>query len=186
MTNYKDIVKKVEPEFRNAVSFFERELAKIRTGRASPALVEDIVAECFNQKFPIKQLASISAPEPRQLVIQPWDKSYIEGIQKALAASGLGVSSAVDKDIIRISLPTLSDEYRKTLSHIISEKQEEIRKTIRHWREKSWDEIQELFKQKEISEDDKFKAKDELQKFVDDYHKKIDELAEKKKKEISE
>lgn len=186
MTNYKDIIKKVEPELQKAMAFFEKEASKIRTGRASPALVEDIVVDCFGQKFPLKQLASISIPEPRQILIQPWDKSYIEGIQNGIANSGLGVSSTPDKDAIRISLPMMSDDYRKTLYHVLSEKQEDARKTIRHWREKAWDEIQELFKQKEISEDDKFKAKDELQEKVDEMHKKIEEIGEKKKKEIME
>lgn len=184
--NYKDIIKKIEPEFQKVILFLERELAKIRTGRASPALVQDLVVECFGQKFPLKQLASISAPESRQLVIYPWDKSYIEGIEKSIASAGLGVSTVVDKDIIRISFPPLSDEYRKNLAHILSEKQEDARKTIRHWREKAWDQIQEKFKEKEISEDDKFRAKDELQELVDNYHKKIEEMGEKKRKEIME
>ncbi len=172
--DYKEIIKKIRPEFDKVMSFLERELAKIRTGRVSPSLVEDIVVECFGQKFPLKQLAAISSPEPRQVVIQPWDKSYIESIERALSQSSLGTSPVVDKDLIRLSLPLLSEEYRKNLLRILSEKQEEAKKTIRHWREKNWDEIQERFKAKEIREDDKFRAKDDLQKLVDEYHKKIE------------
>lgn len=182
--DYKEIIKKIRPEMEKVMGFLERELAKIRTGRASPSLVEDIIVECFGQKFPLKQLGAISSSEPRQIVIQPWDKSYIESIEKALSQSSLGVSPVVDKETIRISLPPLSDEYRKGLFRILSEKQEEARKTIRRWREEAWEEIRERFKAKEIREDDKFRAKDELQELVDEYHEKIEEMGERKKKEI--
>jgi len=181
---YKEIIEKIKPEVEKVISFLERELMKIRTGRASPSMIEDIVIECFDQKFPLKQLAAISSPNPKQIVVQPWDKSYIEPIEKALSRSSLGASPIVDKDLIRISLPPLSDEYRKNLLRIISEKQEEARKTIRRWREGAWDEIQEKFKEGEIREDDKFRAKDELQKLVDEYNEKVEEMGERKKKEI--
>ncbi len=181
---YKEIIEKIKPEFEKVINFLEGELTKIRTGRASPSLVENTIVECFGQKFPLKQLAAISSQGPKQIVIQPWDKSYIEPIEKALSKSSLGTSPVVDKDLIRISLPPLSDEYRKSLLKIISEKQEEARKTIRRWREKAWDEIQEKSKEGEIREDDKFRAKDELQELVDEYNKKIEEMVERKKKEI--
>jgi len=181
---YKEIIEKIEPEMEKVISFLERELAKIRTGRASASLVEDIVVECFNQKFPLKQLAAISSPSAKQIVVQPWDKSYIEPIEKAISQSSLGAAPIVDKDLIRISLPPLSDEYRGSLLRILSEKQEEARKTIRHWRGEAWEEVQEKTKDGEIREDDKFRAKDKLQELVDEYNKKIDEMGERKKKEI--
>lgn len=184
MEDYKEIIKKIEPEIEKVISFLERELAKIRTGRASASLVEDIVVECFNQKFTLKQLAAISSPGPKQIVIQPWDKSYIEPIEKAISRSSLGIAPIVDKDLIRISLPPLSDEYRNTLLRVLSEKQEEARKTVRHWRGEAWEEVQEKTKDGEIREDDKFRAKDRLQEIVDEYNKKIDEMGERKKKEI--
>ncbi|MDD2696717.1 MAG: ribosome recycling factor [Candidatus Pacebacteria bacterium] len=183
---YKEILDKIKPELDKVVGFFDKELAKIRTSRATPSLVEDVVADCFGQKFPLKQLAAISVPEPRQILIQPWDRSYIEGIVQALGKTGVGASPVVDKDVIRINLPSLSEEYRKNLIRIISEKQEEARKTIRRWREEAWEEIQEKTKTGEIREDDKFRAKDELQKLVDDYNKKIEDVGEKKKKEVLE
>jgi len=181
---YKEIIEKIKPEMERVISFLERELAKIRTGRASASLVEDIVVECFGQKFSLKQLAAISSTGPKQIVIQPWDKSYIEPIEKAISHSSLGVAPIVDKDSIRISLPPLSDEYRNTLLRVLSEKQEEARKTIRHWRGEAWEEVQEKTKQGEIREDDKFRAKDNLQELVDKYNKKIDDMGERKKKEI--
>jgi len=184
IVNYKEIIDKIKPELDKVINFLERELAKIRTGRATPSLVEDIVCECFGQKFPLKQLAAISVPESKQILIQPWDKSYLEPIVNAFSKAGLGVSPIVDKDLIRISLPPLSEEYRKNLIKILSEKQEEARKTIRRWREEAWDEIQEKFRAGKIREDDKFRAKDELQELVDEYNEKIEEMGERKKKEI--
>jgi len=184
--NYKDIIQKIKPEMEKAVGFLERELGKIRTSRASTVLVEDIQVECFGQRFPLKQLALISIPEPRQILIQPWDNSYIEGILKTLENSSLGISPVVDGNFIRLNLPPLSGEFRKDLSRAISEKKEATKKTVRHWREGAWDEIQEKFKEGKIREDDKFKAKDELQDLVDEYNKKIDEMVKKKEKEILE
>ena len=168
------------------VNFLDRELAKFRTGRASPSLVEDVVVECFGQKFPLKQLSAISIPETRQILIQPWDKSYIEGIVKALSETGIGANPVVDKEAVRINLPPLSEDYRKSLLHLVSEKQEEARRTIRKWREEAWDEIQERFREGKIREDDKFRAKDELQELVDGYNEKIEKMGEKKGKEIME
>ncbi|MBI2450596.1 MAG: ribosome recycling factor [Candidatus Nealsonbacteria bacterium] len=183
---YKEIIDKVKPEMDRVAAFLDGELAKIRTGRANPSLVEDVVCDCFGQKFPLKQLAAISIPEPKQILIQPWDKSYVEGIVSALQKTGTGANPIVDRDAIRINLPPMTEEYRKDLSRLISEKQEQSRQSIRRWREQAWEEIQEQTKASKIREDDKFKAKEELQGIVDEYNKKIDDLGEKKKKEISE
>ena len=183
---YKEFINKIKPECEKVFVFLEGELAKIHTGRATPALVEDLIVECFGQKFPLKQLAAISSPERKQIVIQPWDKSYIESIEKALSNSSLGASPIVDKDLIRINLPPLNEEYRKNLLRLLSEKQEEARKTIRRWREEVWSEIQKEEREGKIREDDKFRAKDELQELIDEYNEKIESLGEKKKKEILE
>ena len=186
MSFYQDIINKIKPEMEKAVSFLDRELAKIRTSRANPFLVEDVIVDCFGQKFPLKQLAAISTPEPKQILIQPWDKSYMEGIVAALERTGVGANPIVDKDIIRITLPPLTEEYRKSLLRIISEKQEETRKTIRHWRDEAWDAIQEGTREGKIREDDKFRGKDELQKLVDEYQEKIEKMGDGKEKEILE
>jgi len=183
---YQEIIDKIKPELDKVIIFLDRELAKARTGRASPSLVEDVVVECFGQKFPLKQLAAISISERKQILIQPWDKSYIGGIVSALEKTGIGAAPIVDKDTVRINLPPLNEEYRRNLVHLISGKQEEVRKTIRYWREKAWSEIQEKAKTGEIREDDKFRAKDELQELIDEYNEKIEEMGEKKKKEILE
>lgn len=183
---YREIINKIKPELDKVVNFFEGEMAKIRTGRATPSLVEDVIADIFGQKMPLKQLGAISVPEPRQLIIQPWDKSYVEPIERALLQSNIGFSPVVDRDIIRINLPPITEEYRKNLAKILSEKEEEARKTIRKWREQAWGEIQEKTREGKIREDDKFKAKDELQKLVDEYVGKIENMGEKKRKELAE
>ncbi|MDO8424656.1 MAG: ribosome-recycling factor [bacterium] len=184
MEAYKEIISKIKPEFDKALMFFEKELAQIRTGRASPSLVENVVVDCFGQNLPLKQLAALSVPEPRQILIQPWDKSYIEGIVSALSKTGVAANPIVDKDVIRINLPPLNEEYRKDLSRLISEKQEEARKVMRKWRDEAWSEAQSQAREGKIREDDKFRAKDELQDLIDEYSKKIDEVGERKKKEV--
>jgi ribosome recycling factor len=181
---YKELIDKVKPEFEKSFKFLEGELVKIRTSRASPALVEDIEVSAFGSKFSLKQLGAISTPQTNQIVIQPWDVSYIEPIEKAISQSGLGMSTAVDKNVIRLNLPLLTEEYRQSLGKIINEKAEQAKQVIRRQREDVWNKIQAAQKAKEISEDDKFRGKDELQKVVDDYHEKIKKLSEKKKNEL--
>lgn len=183
--SYKEIIDNAKPEFEKAFKFLEEELLKIRTSRATPALIEDIEVSAFDSKFPLKQLGAISTPQTNQIVIQPWDASYIEPIEKAISNSGLGMSVAVDKNLIRLSLPLLTEEYRKTLSKKLNEKAEQTKQTIRRQREDTWNKIQAAEKAKEISEDDKFKGKDDLQKVIDEYNKKIKELVEKKNKELT-
>jgi ribosome recycling factor len=185
MSTYKEFIDKVKPEFEKAFKFLEGEIAKIRTSRASPALIEDIEVNAFGSKFSIKQLGAISAPQTNQLVIQPWDSSYIEPIEKAISQSGLGMSAVVDKNLIRLNLPLLTEEYRQGLIKTLNEKAEQTKQTMRRQREDCWNKIQDAQKAKLLSEDDKFRGKDELQKVVDDYNEKIKNLIEKKKNEVA-
>ena len=184
MATYKEFIDRVKPEFDKTFKFLEQEIAKIRTSRASPALVEDIEVNCFGSKFTLKQLGAISTPQTNQIVIQPWDHSYLEPIEKAISQSGLGMSSVVDKEVIRLSLPLLTEEYRAQLSKTLNEKAEQSKQTMRHWREDAWNKIQDAVKAKQMPEDDKFRGKDELQKQIDEYNEKIKSLVEKKKAEI--
>lgn len=184
METYKELIAKVKPEFDKSLMFLEKELAQVRTGRASPSLVENIVVNCFGENFPLKQLAAISIPEPRQILIQPWDKSYLEGIVSALSKTGVASNPIVDKEVIRVNLPSLTEDYRKELLKLISEKQEEVRKVMRKNRDEVWSDIQNRARLGEIREDDKFKAKEGLQDLIDDYGEKIDEIGERKRKEI--
>lgn len=185
MSAAKPYIESVRPEFEKAVKFLEGELAKIRTSRASPSLVEDVSVTVSGQKFAIKQLGNISSPQPNQLLVQPWDGSYLEPMEKAISQAGLGLSVAVDKNLLRLTLPSLTEEYRQQLAKVLGEKGEQARQTVRRWREEAWSNIQKAEKDKKISQDDKFKGKDDLQKVVDDFNEKIKNLIEKKKVEIS-
>lgn len=178
------ILASTKQEFEKTLDFLRRELAKIRTGRASPSLVEDTQVEAFNQKMPLKQLAAISCPEPRQILIQPWDTSYLEPIEKALQKAELGTSPIVDKNVIRVHLPSLTQEYRQNLAKLLSAKGEQTKQVMRRWREQAWGTIQEKVRKGELREGDKFKGKEELQKLLDENTKKIEELLERKLKEI--
>jgi ribosome recycling factor len=182
--DYRKIIEEIKPELEKAVRFLEGELKKIRAQRASADLVEDMEVECFGQKFPLKQLALISVPQPREIVIQPWDQSYIEGILKAFEKSGLGVSAVVDRNVVRVNFPPLSEEFRKNLIRLVSQKKEMAKKTIRNWREEAWNKIQQNFREGKISEDDKYRGKEKLQDLIDEYNEKIEEMTEKKEKEI--
>ena len=181
----KDLIQQTRIEFNKILDFFSRELLKIRTGQASPALVEDVVVDVFSQKMPLKQLAGISCPERRQILIQPWDPSYMDAIAKALQKTDMGSSPIVEKNAIRINLPPLTQEYRDQLIKVLSEKGEQVRQGFRKQREETWGKIQDAVKDGELREDDKFRGKEELQKLIDECQLKLEEMIERKKQEIS-
>ena len=182
--DYRKIIEKVRPEMEKAVKNFEEELKTLRSSRASPELVENLQVECFGQKFLLRQLGQISIPEPRQILISPWDPSYIDPIIKAIEKSGLGVSPVVDKNSIKINLPPVTEEFKKNLLRILSQKKEVAKKKVREARTEAWDKIQKAFLEGKISEDQKYKGKDELQDLVDEFNEKIEEIAKRKEKEI--
>ncbi len=148
---YKKIVEKTKPEMEKAINHLSGELKKIRADRATPSLVEDIVIDCFDQRLPLKQLAAISCPEQRQILVQPWDKSYIKDIVTALQRSESSLSPVVEGGSIRITLPPLTEEYRKDLLKIIGEKKEDVRIVLKRAREEAWREIQEKTTSGEIT-----------------------------------
>jgi len=182
---YKQIIENIKPELENTIEYLKNELNKIRVGRATPMMVEDLKIECYGQTMPLKQLANISSSQSRTLIIQPWDKSIIENIERGIFKSPLGLTPIVDKETIRINVPALSEERRKEIQKILGEKTEEARISIRHKREEAWKEVQEQEKQGEITEDEKFKAKDDLQDLVNEYNQKIEELKKRKEQEIN-
>jgi len=181
---YEQIIKEKEPEMDKVIDFVTKKIASFRTGRATPALIENIQAETFGQMMPIKQLAAISVPNARQLSIQPWDSSYIEAIEKAILREGAGLSPVVSGDAIIINMPQMSEELRKELSKALSQINDDAKRTIRKNRDEAWSDIQDKTREGLIREDDKFKAKDKLQEMVDKYNKKIDDLIDRKKVEI--
>lgn len=182
--DYQELINKIKPDLDRTSEYFKGELSKLRVGRATPAMVEDLEVECYGSRMPIKQLANITAPQPRLIIIQPWDKSILEDIKKAISQSSLGVSPVIDGEVIRVNIPPLSEERREELVKILRDRMEEARISIRHKREEAWKEVQESERAGEIPEDDKFKAKDKLQDLVDEYNKKIEEIGKKKEGEI--
>ncbi len=181
---YKELIDKIKPNLDKTVEYLKSELAGLQVGRATPGLIEDLEIECYNQKMPLKQLANIQTPEPRSILIRPWDKGVIKDIEKAISRSRLGLSPVIEEDFIRLKIPPLSEERRKELTKIIQEKLEECRISVRRQREEIWRQVQDLEKEGKISEDDKFRAKDELQKVIDSYNEQIEEIAGRKEKEI--
>jgi ribosome recycling factor len=184
--NNEDIIENFKTELEKVLNFFLREVQKVRGARANPGLVEDIIVDCFGSKLPLKTLAAISCNPPRQIIIQPFSEDYLEPIEKALIQADLGTSPAREGQIIRLNLPSLSEEFREKLKKRINQIGEEARQTIRRQRDECWKEIQGKFRAGEISEDEKFRKKDRLQELVDEYNQKIEEVSQKKKEEIME
>jgi len=181
---YKKIVDDKKTEMDGAIEHLSQEMGKIRTGRANPALIENLMVEYYGNKTPLKQVASINAPEARLLVIQPWDKDSLVNIESAIRESDMGFNPSNDGQVIRINIPQLTEERRKELVKALNQRSEEAKISIRNIREEVWKEIQEEEKAGKMSEDDKFLGKDYLQKIVDEYNKKVEEIREKKEKEI--
>ncbi|MCQ9207171.1 MAG: ribosome recycling factor [Omnitrophica bacterium] len=171
---------------KKTVEANEREFNTVRTGRANASLVEGIKVNCYESSMPLKQLASISTPGPRLIVVQPWDQSITQDIEKAILSSKLGITPNNDGKVIRISVPALTTERRDELSKIIKNITEEGKISLRTARRTANDDIEKLEKDKLITEDDKFKYKESVQKLVDKYSKEIDAQLANKEKEIHE
>ncbi|KKQ22333.1 MAG: Ribosome-recycling factor [Candidatus Wolfebacteria bacterium GW2011_GWC1_37_10] len=180
------MVKELENKISESVKHFKESLAVIRSGRPSPKLLEDIQADYFGQKMPIKQLGSISIAPPREIQVSVWDKQAVVAASKAIEAANLGVSVNIDGNLIRVNLPALSTERRQELIKVAKKETEEARIKIRHLRDEANKKISSKEEAGEISEDDKFKFKEEIQKAVDKANKEIDEILANKTKEIEE
>lgn len=170
--------------FESAITHFHEECTKIRTGRANPGIVENLSVDYYGTKTALKAIANISIPEPRQIMIQPWDKGALSAIETAIRESDLGLNPGNDGLGIRLVLPQLNEETRKDLVKVLNIRAEEARIGIRNIREDLWKEIVDLEKEGTISEDDKFNGKDLLQKTVDEYNKQIEDMRKKKEGEI--
>lgn len=179
-----EFIDSFKPNFEKAVERFKNEISSLRVGRASPALVENIKVDSYGTLTPLVHLASITAPDPKTITIQPWDKNLVKEIEKALAQAELGVSPIVKDDVIIINIPPLTEEVRKELVKKLNQKLEEARVSIRNNREKVREQIIKQEKDKEISEDDKYKRLEELDELVKDYNEQIKEIGGKKEGEI--
>jgi len=164
----------------------ERDFRKVRTGRASVSLLDGIRLDYYGEPTPLNQVASISVPEARLILIQPWDANILGDIEKAILKSELGLNPMNDGKILRIAIPPLTEERRRELVKVVGKMSEESKVALRSIRRDANDMIKEFKKEKEISEDESFKGLDEVQEITDEYIKKVDEISAKKEKEILE
>ncbi len=182
----KSFQKPMEADMENPLKHFERELVKIRTGRAHTSMIEDIMVSCYGQDaVPLKGLGSVCAPDSRLLTVQPWDSSIIADIEKAIAASGFGVTPANDGKVIRLRLPEMSSERREELIKLLHKKLEECRVSIRNVRKDFKNIITDAKKDKKISENFHNRLVDVLQEITDAYIAKVEAMAKKKEVELA-
>jgi len=175
---------KFKTEIKKVEGFLSKEYVGLNVGRASPAILDGVSVESYGSRVPLKNVASISIEDPKTLRIAPWDKSQIKEVEKAIVASNLGLSTAVDDSGVRVIFPQLTTETRQKLIKVLKEKLEEARITVRQERERVWEEVQKLEKEGKLTEDEKFRAKDDLQKIIDEVNKNLETVFTKKEKEV--
>jgi len=178
------IIEDHKARFEKIVGSLQEELATLRIGRANPAMVENILIEVYGAKTEIKQLASISVPEARTILIQPWDKTIIKDLEKGIIAANIGISPVNEGSQIRLTIAPLTEESRKELTRSVGEKMEKARIMIRQFRDKIKDDITKKEKSSELTEDDKYDLQKELDEVVKDYNEQIKNIGEQKEKEI--
>jgi len=182
----KDALVEAENRMRGAIRALEDDLASIRTGRASPALVERLDVEYYGAPTPLQQLATTSAPEPRMLTIRPFDPASIKDIERAIMTSDLGLTPSNDGKIIRLNIPPLTEERRHELVRLVRSRAEEARVAVRNVRRDTQNDLREFEREKLISEDDLKRGEEDLQKLTDRYVDEINKLAERKENEVME
>lgn len=182
--DYKSLISQRKKDFDIALDHVRVEVAGIRTGRANSSMIEDIQVEYMGSRLKIKELATITIPEPRVILIQPWDKSAIPVIEAGIRAGAMALNPSSDSQGVRVAIPPLSEERRKEMVKLLSQKIEEGKIKSRQIREDVLKKVQQAVKEKTAREDDLHKAKDEIQKIIDDFNKKIEELSKKKEDEL--
>lgn len=184
------MIEEIEQEaagrMEKAVEVLRDDLAGIRTGRASPRLVEHVMVEQYGARLPLKQLATITAPEARLLMIKPWDPNALPAIEKAILASDLGLTPNNDGHVIRLVIPQLTEERRRELSRMAAQRVEEARVAVRNIRRDAMKDLQELEREGLISEDEYYRARERIQELTDEYIEKINEIGKAKEAEIME
>ena len=184
MTPIQTLYKDAEDKMKRAVATITREFGEIRGGRATPAFVEHVTVDYYGAATPLKQLAAVTAPEPRLLVIQPWDAKIAPDIEKAIQKAGLGLTPVVDGKLIRLPIPPLTGERRTDLTKLIHKLAEEGRVNIRTLRRDANETVKKLKADKQISEDEAFKSQDFVQKLTDRYIEQINGLVKQKEQEL--
>jgi ribosome recycling factor len=182
----RDVLSAAETKMVKAGEALGRDLAGLRTGRASPGLVEHIRVDYYGTPTPLNQLASISIPEVRMLIIQPWDKQVLPAIEKAIRKSELGLNPSSDGNVIRLMIPQLTEERRKELVKVVRKRVEEGRIAIRNIRREALEKLREILKAKDISEDDEKRAVSQLQELTDRFIEDVNQLGKSKETEILE
>lgn len=177
-------IENIKAELGKVMDFLQQELNKLHASRITPSLIEDLKVSFSGQNMTLKQLASISASGSNQLIIQPWSEEYLQPIEQAIHQSGMDLNPKVEEKIIRVTMPDLSRERRENLAILVNDKANQAKNTIRHWWHEGWDEIRKAFDDNQISEDDKFKLKDELQDLISEYTEKVEEMKKNKQEEI--
>jgi ribosome recycling factor len=175
-----------EQKMRSAVSFTQEELSSLRTGRANPKLLDRVTVDYYGTQVPLNQLASFSVPEPRLLVIQPFDRNVVAAMEKAIMSSDLGLTPSNDGNVIRLAFPSLTEERRKDLTKMARDRAEEGRVSVRNVRRHAKEQLERLEHDHTISEDDLRRAEKELQRLTDQYVAEIDRVLENKEKELME
>ncbi|WP_313756535.1 ribosome recycling factor [Tissierella sp.] len=180
------LYKEAEEKMGKTISVYKEELQSIRAGRANPTLLDKITVDYYGQITPLKQVGSISAPEPRLLVIQPWDVKLIPIIEKEILKSDLGINPSNDGKVIRLVIPALTEERRKELTKVVKKNGENAKIAIRNIRRDLNEQLKKMEKNKEISEDDKKLAEAEIQKITDKFIEELDDVTKKKEDELME
>lgn len=186
MATVNDLLGEGESRMKKAVEALKRELGVIRTGRANPALVEHIQVDYYGVPTPLGQMASIAAPEARLLVVQPWDRSALPAIEKAILKSDVGLTPASDGNVIRLAVPLLTEERRRELVRLVRRKVEDGRVAVRNIRRDINDRLRAMEKNKELSQDDSRRGQERLQKLTDAYVAQVDGLGNAKESEVME
>lgn len=184
MSSRHPLIEAKKTEFLAIIDHYKKELATLRTGRATPTLVEHVLVEAYGVKTPLAQLASLSAPDPRTLIIQPWDKNILKDIERGITASNIGLAPIIDGDRVRLSLPSLTEETRKQLVKVLKEKLEASRNNLRRLRDQIRETIIVNEKEKTISEDERYRVQRELDEYTTEIQKQLQTVAEQKEKEI--
>ena len=179
-----NVLKDLDTRMKAALESLGRELAAIRTGRASANLLDSVRADYYGNPTPVNQMASVSVPDARTIVIQPWEVAQLKAIEKAIQTSDLGLNPQSDGKVIRLVMPTLTEERRKQLAKSVAKVAEEGRVAIRNVRREANDKLKAMAKDKKVAEDDERRGHDQIQKTTDQYVAKVDELLKKKEQEI--
>lgn len=181
-----EVLAELRQKMDKSVEALKKEFVRLRTGRASTALLDGIKVNCYETLMPLDQVASLSVPESRLITIKPWDQSVLGEVEKSILKSELGLTPMNDGKIIRISIPPLTEERRMELAKLAKKMAEDGKISIRNHRREANEMFKEMKTEKEISEDEMYKSQDDVQKITDDYIKKVDEITAEKEKEIIE